>query len=100
MPGLSGGAHRPLWPAEVTELRRKRLRSKPPSSYNAAASEVLRRCHCKTDRASIRRWALEHPLAPDKPHRHRPKPVKRWQVQHWGALWQYDASPHHWLTRG
>src|SRR5215831_5734390 len=59
-PGLSGGAHHPSWTAEVTHLLKKLLGSKPPSSYSAAASEVLRRCRFKTDRASIRRWAIEN----------------------------------------
>ena len=97
-PGLSGGDHRPSWPVEVTDLLRKLLSSKPPSSYSAAASEVLRRCRFKTDRASIRRWAIENKLAPDTRFKKKAKPVRRWQAQDWGALWQYDASPHHWLT--
>jgi hypothetical protein len=97
-PGLSGGDHCPSWPVEVTDLLRKLLTSKPPSSYNAAASELLRRCQFKTDRASIRRWAIENKLAPDTRFKQPPKPLKRWQAQDWGALWQYDASPHHWLT--
>jgi hypothetical protein len=98
VPGLSGGDHHPVWPAPATDLLQKLLGSKPPSSYNAAVSELLRRCQFKTDRASVRRWAIEHHLAPDTRSKKSPKPVKRWQVQHWGALWQYDASPHHWLT--
>ena len=98
VPGLSGGAHQSLWPAEVAGLLRKLLSSKPASSYNAAASEVLRRCHLKIDRASVRRWALQNQLAPDTRYKKAPKPVKRWQAQDWGALWQYDASPHRWLT--
>ncbi len=97
-PGLSGGDHRPAWPAEVTALLRKLLGSKPPSSYNAVASELRRRCQFKTDRASIRRWAIENKLAPDTRFKKRAKPVRRWQAQDLGALWQYDASPHHWLT--
>lgn len=97
-PGLSGGDHSPSWPTEVTNLLRKLLSSKPPSSYNAAASELLRRCKFKTDRASIRRWAVENHLAPDTRYKKAPKPVRRWQAQDWGSLWQYDASPHHWLT--
>ena len=98
VPRLSGGDHRPIWPAEVTDLLRKLLSSKPPNSYNAAVSELRRRCHFKTDRASVRRWAIENNLAPDTRFKKAPKPVKRWQAQDWGALWQYDASPHHWLT--
>ena len=97
-PGLSGGDHHRSWPAEVTDLLRKLLDSKPPSSYNAAASELLRRCKFRTNRANIRRWAIEKGLAPDTRFKKARKPVRRWQAQDWGALWQYDASPHHWLT--
>jgi len=69
----------------------------PPSSYSAAASELHRRLQFETDRASVRRWALEHQLAPDTRYKASPKPVKRWQARELGALWQYDASPHAWL---
>ena len=93
-PGLSGGDHHPDWPPEVTALLAKLLSSKPPSSYSAAASELLRRLHFKTDRASVRRWALENHLAPDTRYKASPKPVKRWQSRDYGALWQYDATPH------
>jgi len=51
----------------------------------------------ETDRASVRRWALENHLAPDTRYKSVPKPVKRWQARDLGALWQYDASPHAWL---
>lgn len=83
----------------MTDLLTKLLSSKPPCSYSAAASELLRRFQFKTDRASVRRWALENQLAPDTRYKQPPKPVKRWQVRDWGALWQYDASPHLWLPR-
>ena len=96
-PGLSGGDHHPDWTVEVTDLITKLLSSKPPSSYSAAASEVHRRLHFKTDRASVRRWALAHQLNPDTRYKAPPKPVKRWQARDYGALWQYDASPHAWL---
>ena len=96
-PGVSGGDHHPDWTAEVTDLITKLLSSKPPSSYSAAASEVPRRLNLKTDRASIRRWAIEHQLAPDTRYKATPKPVKRWQARDYGALWQYDATPHAWL---
>jgi hypothetical protein len=99
VPGLSGGDHAPRWPAPVTDLLTQLLSSKPPSSYNAVVSELFRRCHFTTDRASIRRWAIAHGLAPDTRYKQAPKPVKRWQVQDWGALWQYDASPHLWLPQ-
>jgi hypothetical protein len=96
-PVVSGGDHHPDWTAEVTALITKLLSSQPPSSYSAAASEVHRRLNFKTDRASVRRWALAHQLAPDTRYKSTPKPVKRWQARNYGALWQYDASPHAWL---
>lgn len=96
-PGLSGGNHQPQWSAAVIALLAKLLSSKPPSSYSAAASELHRRLNFKTDRASVRRWALAHKLAPDTRYKTPPKPVKRWQVRDQGALWQYDATPHPFL---
>ena len=97
IPGRSGGDHHPDWPVAVTALLRTLLSSKPPSSYSACASELHRRLHFRTDRASVRRWALQHRLAPDTRYKQPPKPVKRWQARDLGALWQYDASPHAWL---
>ena len=96
-PRLSGGDHHPDWPAEAIALLTKLLASKPPCSYSAVASERLRRLHFKTDRASVRRWAIENQLAPDTRYKAAPKPLKRWQARDYGALWQYDASPHAWL---
>jgi hypothetical protein len=96
-PGLSGGDHHPHWSAEAIALAIKLLSTKPPCSYSAVASELLRRLHFKTDRASVRRWAIENHLAPDTRHKTTPKPVKRWQARDYGALWQYDATPHAWL---
>ena len=98
-PGLSGGDHHPDWSAEVIALLTKLLSSQPPSSYSAAASELHRRLNFKTDRASVRRWAIENKLAPDTRYKQARKPVKRWQARDYGALWQYDASPHAWLPR-
>jgi hypothetical protein len=96
-PGCSGGDHHPDWSTEVIALLTKLLSSKPPSSYSAAASELHRRLSFKTDRASVRRWALENQLAPDTRYKQTPKPVQRWQARDYGALWQYDATPHPFL---
>jgi AraC-like DNA-binding protein len=96
-PGASGGDHSPDWPLAVRDLLKKLLSSKPPSSYSAAASELLRRLNFQTDRASVRRWAIQNQLAPDTRFKAKSKPVKRWQARDLGALWQYDASPHCWL---
>jgi hypothetical protein len=96
-PTSSGGDHRLEWPSEVLALLRKLLGAKPPLSYSFAASEVLRRHELRLDRASIRRFALREALAPDTRHKRQPKPVRRWQVQQIGQLWQYDASPHRWF---
>ena len=96
-PRVSGGDHRPDWPPEVAALLTRLLSSKPASSYSACASELLRRFNFKTNRASVRRWAIEARLAPDTRYKRTPKPVKRWQALEEGALWQYDVSPHAWL---
>ena len=96
-PGHSGGNHHPAWPPEVCDLLRKLLRAQPPASYAFAASEVHRRHQFGIDRASVRRWALAQGLAPDTKHKQPRKPVRRWQVQQIGQLWQYDASPHRWF---
>jgi len=96
-PGLSGGNQRSAWPAAVLALLRKLLSARPPASYSFAASEVHRRHALKLDRATVRRWALAHNLAPDTRHKKPLKPVRRWQVQQIGQLWQYDASPHRWF---
>ena len=92
-PGVSGGDHQPAWSAEVLALLNKLLASQPPSSYSACASELHRRLNFETDRARVRRWAIENRLAPDTRYKVAPKPVKRWQARDLGALWQYDASP-------
>lgn len=96
-PASSGGDHRPDWPASAVALLTKLLSSKPPSSYSAAASELHRRLNFKTDRASVRRWALANQLAPHTRHKTPPKAIKRWQARDLGALWQYDATPHSFL---
>lgn len=96
-PGVSGGDHAPAWPAEVEALLHQRLSSKPPASYSFAASEVLRKCRYKVDRAQVRRWAIEHNLAHPKPNRRPRAPVRRWQRSHIGELWQLDATPHRWF---
>jgi hypothetical protein len=82
----------------VEALLRKRLGSKPPASYSFAASELLRKCQFKADRAQVRRWAMQHHLAHSKPN-HRPTaPVRRWQRSRIGELWQLDATPHRWFS--
>jgi hypothetical protein len=96
-PRVSGGDHAPAWPPEAHALLRKRLSSKPPASYSFAASEVLRLCHYKIDRAQVRRWATENDLDHPKPNRRPTAPVKRWQRSRIGELWQLDATPHPWF---
>ncbi len=96
-PELSGGDHRPDWPADAADLATRLLCSSPRSSYSAVASELLRRLGFKTNRASVRRWAIAHKLAPDTRYKNPAKPVRRWQARDYGALWQYDATPHGFL---
>jgi hypothetical protein len=79
------------------DLTTRLLRAKPPCSYSLIASEAPRRYHFPLDRATVRRFALRHRLAPPALERKRP-PAHRWQTQCAGQLWQYDASPHRWLV--
>jgi hypothetical protein len=96
-PRLSGGARRPAWPTAVKALVVRLLKAKPPCSYSLIASECLRRLGHRLDRATVRRFALQNNLAPQKLLR-KPLPVRRWQTQKIGQLWQYDASPHRWFV--
>lgn len=97
-PKPSGGDHAADWPPEVLALLRKRLSSKPPASYSFAASEVLRLCGFKVDRAQVRRWAMENRLAHSTAAITKPRaPIRRWQRSQIGELWQLDASPHRYL---
>jgi len=96
-PKTSGGDHAPDWPPEVEALLRKRLSSQPSASYSFAASDVLRKCQFRLDRAQVRRWAIEHNLAHPKPNPRPTAPVRRWQRSQIGELWQLDATPHRWF---
>ena len=97
MPGRSGGDHGQDLPPEADELLKKLLGSKPPLSYSFAASEVHRRLGVELDRARVRRWALKAGLVHSGPVRRARAAVRRWQCAEVGALWQLDASPHHWF---
>jgi hypothetical protein len=59
---------------------------------------VLRRHDFILHRATVRRWALRQGFAPLGPRKQPRRPVRRWQVQQIGQLWQYDASPHRWFA--
>ncbi len=94
-PGVSGGNRRKPWPKEIQAKASQLLEH--GCGYNAVASEMLRRFGLKTHRATVRRFALQHGLALQKP-KIKAKPVLRWQTQKVGQLWQYDASPHRWFA--
>jgi hypothetical protein len=96
-PGSSGGDHAPHWPPPVIALLRKRLASRPPSSYSFVASEALRLHGFKLDRAQVRHWARAHGYAPAKPKPRPPASQLRFQRSRIGELWQLDASPHAWF---
>jgi len=96
VPGCSGGDHQPDWPVGVAELLRKRLSSKPPSSYAFAAEEAHRLFNFRLSRATVRRFALAEDLAAEPPSKLK-APVKRWQRSQIGELWQLDATPHRWF---
>lgn len=92
-PGTSGGNRRKPWSKEAQAKACHLL--KHGCGYSAVASELRRRFQIKTDRATVRRFALQRGLAASKPRQ--AAPVRRWQTQNVGQLWQYDASPHRWF---
>ena len=96
-PGLSGGNRQRAMPEEVEELWRRMLGADEPAPYGFAASEAYRRFGFDVDRATIRRWAQNNGLAHPKQAKKDHAPVRRWQCQEVGALWQMDASPHRWF---
>ncbi|HEY9175050.1 MAG TPA: hypothetical protein VI136_22405 [Verrucomicrobiae bacterium] len=98
-PRRSGGDHHPDGSEAAIALATKLLSSKPPPACNGVSSELHRRLNFITNRASVRRWALEHKLHPDTRYKPLRQPVKRWQAHDDGALWQYDATPHAFLHR-
>ena len=79
-----------LWPPNSS------LQSLPPPTVPSPANSIAASTS-KTNRASVRRWAFTHQLNPDTRYKPVRKPVKRWQARDYGALWQYDATPHAWL---
>ena len=97
--GLSGGDHQPDPSPELEALFNKLLRSRPPCSYSLVASEAKRRLSVDIDRATVRRWALANGAAPDTAWKDNPQPVRRWESQAVGQLWQYDVSPHPWMGK-
>lgn len=99
IPGRSGGDHSPKFSKEVCALLSKFLGSKPPMSYSFAASEVHRRLGIEVDRAVIRRWAFKENLQHTSPVKRARAVVRRWQCSEVGALWQLDASMHHWFGK-
>ncbi len=96
-PSASGGDPAATWPQPVVELLKKRLACSPPCPYSFAASEALRLHAFKLDRAQVRRWALANTLAHAVPPKKVLAPVRRWQRDQIGELWQLDASPHRWF---
>lgn len=98
-PGNSGGNRQRVLPEEVEELWKGMLSVGEPAPYGFAASEAFRRCGFSVDRATVRRWAQRNGLAHPKPSKKPHAPVRRWQCQEVGALWQMDASPHRWFGR-
>ena len=95
IPGTSGGNRRKPWRKDVQTKALQLLEH--GCGYSAVASELLRRFGFKTHRATVRRFALDQGLASQRPQV-KTKPIRRWQTQRVGQLWQYDASPHRWFA--
>jgi hypothetical protein len=99
-PGCSGGNRTEEIPAEVQALWGRMFKAKPPAPYGFAASEALRRHDFLVDRATVRRWAIEHALAHSARRVRREGHDRRWQCAEVGALWQLDSTPHRWFGDG
>ncbi len=99
LPKNSGGNRQQAIPEEVEKLWKGMLSVDEPAPYGFAASEAFRRFGFSVDRATVRRWAQRNGLAHPKPSKKPRFPVRRWQCQQVGALWQMDASPHRWFGR-
>lgn len=99
VPGKSGGNRQSSIPECVEALLRKMLSARPPAPYAFAASEALRLYKFRTDRATVRRWAINVDLAHVGPSKKKPSAaVRRWQCGEVGALWQLDSTPHRWFA--
>lgn len=97
-PGKSGGHNSSQIPELVAALWDKMLGVKPPAPYAFCASEGLRQYQFHADRATVRRWALERGCGHAGPPKHKSSgAIRRWQCAEIGALWQLDATPHHWF---
>jgi len=97
-PGKSGGYHGKEIPEEIKELWIKMLSAVPPASYSFIASEGLRRHGFITDRATVRRWAIQKGYAHKEKKVDQVASVRRWQCAEVGTLWQLDASSHRWFA--
>jgi hypothetical protein len=98
VPGKSGGYNSSHVPDPVATLWSKMLGVRPPAPYAFCASESWRLHEFRADRATVRRWALQRGFAHQGPPKRKPSgAILRWQCAEVGALWQLDATPHHWF---
>lgn len=84
-------------PKDVAELWRRMLTVASPAPYAFAGSEALRLFGFSVDRATVRRWAMVEGFSHQSRHKEPPAPVRRWQCEDVGALWQLDMTPHRWF---
>ena len=93
---LSGGSHRPDWPAEVDLFLQSFLPLQRPPNYQLIADELASRFAFDRHRKSVAAYARAHfPTLIATPQR-RPKPHRRWERARLGELWQHDSSIHPW----
>jgi len=93
---LSGGSHRPAWPAEVQQFLQTFLPLQRPPNYQLVTDELASRFAFQRDRKSVAAYARRHfPLLVSAPAPI-PKPRRRWERARLGELWQHDSSIHQW----
>ena len=93
---LSGGSHRPDWPAKVDLFLESFLPLQRPPNYQLVADELAARFAFHRHRRSVTAYARAHfPTLIALPER-QPKPRRRWERARLGELWQHDSSIHQW----
>jgi hypothetical protein len=95
-PRLSGGDHRPAWPAPVRSFLEAFLPDCQPLNCALIADELASRLGFARSRSAVARYlAANFPAAIDRAQPSL-RPRRRWQCAQIGELWQHDSSIHQW----
>ncbi len=99
-PCVSGGGHRPAWPAAVLAFLEEFLPLQKPPNYQLVTDELARLHGFKRARSTVEVYVKSH-LAHWIPTPEAPKRVyRRFRRAAIGELWQHDSSLHQWWPAG